>query len=204
MTMSPTKLDPDLDAPVPSDGRDTGCDDWERHIAEGCRMGRPEAFRELVEQTEGKVRRLLGRLQGPRQDLDDQIQEVYLRAWRGLAGFRGDSRLTTWLFRIAVNVARNWRRDEKTTVTLSDKVTRPLAVSAAVPDDSLLALYEQALSRLSSEVRATFVLHETEDLSYQAIAELLACPVGTVMSRLHRARTKILEYLRDHAQELIP
>ena len=129
---------------------------------------------------------------------------MYLRAWRGRAGFRGDSRLTTWLFRIAVNVARNWRRDDKPMIALSDEISRSLAVSTSFRDDGLMALYEQALAKLSPDVRATFVLHETDELSYQAIAEILECPIGTVMSRLHRARARILEYLSEYAQELIP
>src|SRR5262245_6547795 len=95
-------------------------DDWDRRVVERCRRGNADAFRELMERTEGGVRRLIGRLQGRTGDLDDQVQEVYLRAWRGLAGFRGESRLTTWLCRIAVNVTRNWHRDHRPTVALSD------------------------------------------------------------------------------------
>jgi RNA polymerase sigma-70 factor (ECF subfamily) len=177
---------------------------WEARVGGGLRQGSPEAFRELVERTEDSVRRLLGRLQGRCPDLDDQVQEVYLRAWRGLAGFRGGSRLSTWLYRIAVNVARNRARGPRPTIGLPEEVGRSLAAPPSIGEDELLALYERALARLAEEVRTTFVLHEAQGLSYQATAEVLGCPIGTVMSRLHRARTSILEYLREHAQELIP
>ena len=197
-------LDPDVDETVTDGEAEPDRSDWDRRVADGCRRGNSDAFRELVERTEGRVRRLIGRLQGRRDDLDDQVQEVYLRAWRGRARFRGESRLTTWLFRIAVNVAHNWHRDHRPTIALSDELSQSLVATTQYRDDHLLVLYEQALAGLAPELRATLVLHEAEKLSYQAIAEALDCPIGTVMSRLHRARGKILEHLREHGQELIP
>jgi RNA polymerase sigma-70 factor (ECF subfamily) len=204
MRTTHSDFQPDAADRVLAGGDEPDREDWDRRVVDGCRLGHADAFRELVERTEGRVRRLIGRLQGRTGDLDDQVQEVYLRAWRGLDRFRGESRLTTWLCRIAVNVTRNWHRDRRPTVPLSDDLRRTLAAPTPVGDDDLLALYEQALAGLSPELRAVFVLHEAERLSYQAIAQALECPIGTVMSRLHRARARILEHLREHGQELIP
>jgi RNA polymerase sigma-70 factor (ECF subfamily) len=175
-----------------------------RHLIEGCQRGDPEAFRELVELTEPQIRRLMGRLLGRRCDLDDLVQEVYLRAWRGLSRFRGDCRLTSWLCRIAVNAVQTWRRDRRLSQSLSDDHQQTLRAPAEIRDDIALVLYEQALETLAPELRAVFVLHEAEGRSYREVSEILDCPMGTVMSRLHRARTRILEYIREAGQELIP
>jgi RNA polymerase sigma-70 factor (ECF subfamily) len=179
-------------------------EDHFRLLIEGCQHGDPDAFRELVERTEPQIRRLMGRLLGRRLDLDDLVQEVYLRAWRGLSRFRGDCRLTSWLCRIAVNTARTWRRDRRLSLPLSGRQEQALAAPAEIRDDLALALYEQALSTLSPELRMVFVLHEAEGRSYREVAAILDCPIGTVMSRLHRARARILRYLRESGQELIP
>lgn len=173
-----------------------GADPWPR-LTEGCRRGDGACFAEVVALTEPRLRRLLGRMIGGRCDLDDIVQETYLRAWRNLPGFRGESLLPTWLTRIAINVAKNLGRSRRTTVALADAPEPTAAPSSPRWRDlQLLAAYEKALARLSPEMRATFLLHETEGMTYQGVAEALGCPIGTVMSRLHRARTQILDELR--------
>jgi len=175
----------------------------ERLIAR-CRAGDRDGFGELVALTEPRVRRLLGRLVGRGVDLDDLVQETYLRAWRALPGFRGDSHFSTWLLRIATNAARTWRRGRKPVASLPVDSELGSANTPGLGEGPLLDAYERALLDLSPELRAAFVLHETEGLSYREVADVLDCPIGTVMSRLHRARTKILDDLRERLEELAP
>jgi RNA polymerase sigma-70 factor (ECF subfamily) len=164
------------------------------------RGGDSDRFAEIVERSEPRLRRLLGRICGRYADVDDLVQETYLRAWRGFGRFRGASSPTTWITRIALNVSRNWERSRRATVPLSEVMeSEPVVSEAAVRD-----AYEQALARLSPEQRSVFVLHEARGLSYQEVADALGCPVGTVMSRLHRARARLLEDLGERIEEFIP
>ncbi|MFI5455402.1 MAG: sigma-70 family RNA polymerase sigma factor [Isosphaerales bacterium] len=168
------------------------------------RLGDRDVFGELMSLTEPRIRRLLGRLGCRGTDLDDLVQETYLRAWRSLPRFRGESRFSTWLFRIAVNVVRTWRKNRRGVASLDydESVSmRSHPEFGAVP---LLEAYERALSGLSPDLKAVFILHETEGMSYRDVAETLGCPIGTVMSRLHRARVKILDELRERLEELAP
>jgi RNA polymerase sigma-70 factor (ECF subfamily) len=166
------------------------------------RLGDREGFSELVALTEPGIRRLLGRLAHRGSDLDDLVQETYLRAWRSLPRFRGESRFRTWLFRIAANVASNWRQSRRVVATLRDDALVPLSSPPEVGEVPLMEAYERALTVLSPELRAVFILHETEGMSYRDIAETLHCPIGTVMSRLHRARAKLLDELREGLEEM--
>ena len=168
-----------------------------------CRQGDRSRFGELLALTEPRVRRLIGRLAGV-DDLDDLVQETYLRAWRSLATFRGESRFSTWLFRIAVNATLTWRRSRKPSVSLPIDAEQTIPDTRTLDDHSIFRAYENALANLSLDLRTIFVLHEAEGLSYLEIAETVGCPMGTVMSRLHRARTKILDELRERLEELTP
>jgi RNA polymerase sigma-70 factor, ECF subfamily len=172
--------------------------------AEECRTADSACFAEIVKRTEPALRRLLGRLCGRHADLDDLVQETYLRVWRGFGRFRGESSLTTWMTRIAVNVSRNWARSRRPTVALSECAESVLGLAPEAREAAVFNAYEQALARLSPEQRAVFILHEAEGMSYQEIAMALGCPVGTVMSRLHRARTRLLDDLRERIEELVP
>ena len=171
-----------------------------------CRAGDADGFGELVARTEPGIRRLLGRLVGPAGDLDDLVQETYLRAWRALPRFRGESLPSTWLFRIAANAAITWRkgRARARAGRLPDDDGRSIAGPAVVDEAAIHSAYGLALDALPPDLRAVFVLHEAEGLTYREVAEALGCPIGTVMSRLHRARTKILDALRDRIEELSP
>ncbi len=173
-------------------------------LVDSCLKGSTADFAELFELTEPVVRRLVGRLTGDRDAIDDLVQETYLRAWRGLGQFRGTSRFSTWLFRIAVNVTQTWRKRRRPALTLLEADDRAYGRNADVGDQALLDVYARALDRLPPELRATFVLHETEGLSYRAVAETLQCPIGTVMSRLHRARSRLLEEIGEQLEELRP
>ena len=194
----------DPDPPPGHTGEPPGAvDPWPRLIA-GCQRGDRASFEEVVALTEPRIRRLLGRMTGSGADLDDIVQETYLRAWRRLGGFRGDCLPLTWLTRIALNVASNAARRRRPDQAPAHSLERAPAASPPLSEDRVLAVYEQALARLSPELRATFLLHETEAMSYQAVAESLDCPIGTVMSRLHRARAQILGDLRAASEDWPP
>jgi len=169
-----------------------------------CRVSDSASFTEIVKRTEPVLRRLLGRLCGHHADIDDLVQETYLRVWRGCGRFRGESSLMTWMTRIAVNVSRNWARSRRPTLPLSECAESALAPKSEARETAVMNAYEQALARLSPEQRAVFVLHEAESMSYQEIAKALDCPVGTVMSRLHRARARLLDNLREQIEDLAP
>lgn len=163
-----------------------------------------EPFESLIARTEGLVRRVLRR-NARAADVDDLVQETYLRAWRALPAFRGESRVTSWLTRIALNVARNRFRDERRHALVLEP--RDLAAPAADSDQHDAALehaYRSAVDRLPADLRTVFLLHEGEGLAYREVAERLGCPIGTVMSRLHRARARLLDDLRDRLSELTP
>jgi RNA polymerase sigma-70 factor (ECF subfamily) len=170
----------------------------------GQRGGERDGFAELVERSEPGLRRLLRRACGRAADVDDLLQETYLRAWRGFGRFRGESRPTTWIMRIALNASRNWRRSQRPTVPLTAVAEAAPAAGPVVGEAAIRDAYERALARLSPEQRLVFVLHEAEGLSYRDVADAIGCPVGTVMSRLHRARARLLEELGDRIEEIIP
>jgi RNA polymerase sigma-70 factor (ECF subfamily) len=176
---------------------------WDRLTA-GCRRRDRACFAELVRQTEPRLRRLLGRLARSGSDVDDLLQETYLRAWNRVADFRGESSLTTWLTRIALNVAANARRGRRPATGLPDEAIDRRASGPTPPDETLQAVYAEALDALPDELRVPFVLHETEGRSYAEIAALLEWPTGTVMSRLHRARQTLLAQVRERLEVFLP
>jgi RNA polymerase sigma-70 factor, ECF subfamily len=193
-----TELDASDPGPLPE--REARC----AQLVGSCLQGQSSDFAELFELTEPVVRRLVGRLSGDRDAIDDLVQETYLRAWRGLGQFRGTSRVSTWLFRIAVNVTQTWRKRRRPTLTLLESDERSTSSTSDVGDRAMIEAYERALDRLPPDLRATFVLHESEGLSYRDVAETLQCPIGTVMSRLHRARARILEEIGEQLEGLQP
>jgi RNA polymerase sigma-70 factor (ECF subfamily) len=201
LVMAPeTETERDASDSVPPSEREVRC----AQLVGSCLQGHPGDFAELFELTEPVVRRLVGRLSGDRDAVDDLVQETYLRAWRGLGQFKGTSRFSTWLFRIAVNVTQTWRSRRRPTLSLRETDERPTNSASEVGDDALLEAYARALDRLPPDLRATFVLHETEGLSYRDVAEALQCPIGTVMSRLHRARARILDEIGEQLEGLRP
>jgi RNA polymerase sigma-70 factor (ECF subfamily) len=184
-------------------GDELSPDEWQR-LADGCRRRDHASFERLVRLTEDRLRRIIGRVVGARPvDIDELLQETFLRAWRGASRFRGDSHVVTWLTRIGVNVAINAARDRRATIPIS---VREHARSAPSELNEAAAhrAYEQALSRLPDDLRVTFVLHEAEGLTYRQVAETLDCPIGTVMSRLHRAREQLMNELREQIEEFMP
>jgi len=158
------------------------------------RAGDRRAFEELVRAEQHRVYGLALRMLGNAAEAQDVAQEVFLRAHRGLAEFRGDARLSTWLYAIASRLClsrlggserRLARHGEETLARLADARPGP---DQALEQGELEEALHRAIAKLPEERRIVVVLRDVEGLAYEAIAEVLDLPVGTVRSRLHRAR----------------
>ncbi len=167
-------------------------------------------FEALVREHQAQVFRTLVRLTGSREHVEDLAQEVFLRLFGALPRFRGEALLTTYLYRITLNVAQDeWkrrRRQDQPLRSLSDEKagwSDRLQHPGAGPEQQLTlsefeARLEEELGRLSDLERAVLVLYHQEELSYGAIAVALGLPVGTVRTHLHRARKRLRERMAEH------
>jgi RNA polymerase sigma-70 factor (ECF subfamily) len=175
-----------------------------------ARKGDREAFSELVRRYYERVYGTIYSLVGDRDDADDLAQEAFLKAYRSLSNFRGQSQFYTWVYRIGVNCCLDWMksRNRRKDVSLErepwglDGVFRhPQASDAGVLRKELQAILEQAMETLPVEYRATLVLREIDGLAYDEIAYALGCSVGTVKSRLFRSRAQLREVLEKDYRE---
>lgn len=169
--------------------------------------GDKKAFELLVIKYERRIQRLIGRMVRDVDLVEDIAQETFIRAYRALAQFRGDAQFYTWLYRIAVNTAKKSLMDLKRNPTVSensfksddDDETSPLEnelTSSETPDAVLASkeiaqIINTALEALPEELRQAITLREIEGLSYEEISEAMNCPIGTVRSRIFRAREAI-------------
>jgi RNA polymerase sigma-70 factor (ECF subfamily) len=178
-----------------------------RLIAE-CLKGDSAAFGELVRRYQERLYHTAFRLVDNAEDALDVVQEAFLSAYQSLGSFKGDSLFFTWLYRIAVNTAISLKRKKKAVVRIDGGRNGELL--AEPPDPSDLSRpghaleqeeqerrIKQALARLSPEHRAVLVMKDMEGQKYEAIAEALGVPIGTVRSRLHRARLELREVLEQ-------
>jgi RNA polymerase sigma-70 factor (ECF subfamily) len=163
-----------------------------------------------VEKYRRKIIRLLSRMVRDPDDLEDIAQETFIKAYRALPQFRGDAAFYTWLYRIAVNTAKNFLVARgKAMRTVSEQAVndddepddRLVAQDIATPESELLSkqvaiAVNEAVDSLPEELRQAITLREMEGMSYEEIAEYMACPIGTVRSRIFRAREAIASKLR--------
>jgi len=169
-----------------------------------AQRGEPGAFDLLVRKYQHKVIKLIGRYVRDRSEVQDVAQEAFIRAYRALGGFRGDSAFYTWLYRIAVNTAKNYleslgRRPPGSDVEIDGaeqlSTGEPLRESATperlLLTDEIANTIRQALEALPEDLRTAITLRELEGLSYEEIAEAMDCPIGTVRSRIFRAREAV-------------
>jgi RNA polymerase sigma-70 factor (ECF subfamily) len=170
-----------------------------------AQKGDRAAFRKLFEAHSALVTRLLCRLV-PRADVEDVAQEVFLHVHRSLANFRGDSRFTTWLYRLTLNVARMHLRRQKSRPVLAltaDEEGSPLERPEPETPQSLnergerLTALSRLLDRLSEKKREAIVLHDFQGLSAEEIAEIVDAPVMTVRTRLFYARKELYAALSE-------
>lgn len=174
-------------------------------IAE-CLQGNTAAFGELVRRYQERLYHSVYRLVDHAEDARDVVQEAFLSAYQSLDGFKGDSLFFTWLYRIAVNTAISLKRKQRVMARMEsgrdgEYVIEPLDTSAesrpehALEQAELSCRVRQALGRLSAEHRAVLVMKDMEGQKYEAMAEILQVPIGTIRSRLHRARLELRELL---------
>ena len=174
-----------------------------------CRAGKTEAFGVLVRRYQDRLYPTVLRLAGCADDASDLLQETFLRAYSKLNRFHGESSFYTWVYRIAVNLALSGRRRRRPAARLEDfpqgtdtardpKETDPsLSLERAERDQ----LIQNALNALAADHRAVVVMKEFDGLRYEEIGAILGVPVGTVRSRLHRARCELRERLRSLVDE---
>jgi RNA polymerase sigma-70 factor (ECF subfamily) len=173
-------------------------------ISQFC-AGSKEAFEQLVLRHKDRVYTLACRLLGDHGEAEDVAQETFLRAYERLADFRGDARFSTWLYRICYNLCVN-RFQRKKRDPGNDSTPDGVPHSTSESCDQLLVKEQQhllnwALSRLNAELREVVLLYHTDHLSYEEIASVLGYPIGTVRSRLHRARGELKRILHPYFAE---
>jgi RNA polymerase sigma-70 factor, ECF subfamily len=166
-----------------------------------CRRGEARAMEMLYHQYKRRVFGMAHRIVGA-SDSEEVAQEVFVRVFRGLTTFRGDSALSTWIYRLTVNaalshLARRGRRHE----IGDDGLTELPAPPVAERDSALASRIEAALAQLPAGYRAILVLHDVEGLSHEECASILECRVGTCKSQLHKARGRMRELLGDSIGE---
>lgn len=175
----------------------------DRQLIDACREGRTEAFGELVRRHQGRLYNTVYRLLAHAEDAQDVLQEAFLNAYQSLDSFKGDAQFFTWLYRIAVNAAISLKRKQRVALRLASEHADGTAVAEPADGSEFsqpgLALekadderrMQEVLNRLSVEHRVVLVLKEIDGLRYEDIARILCVPIGTVRSRLFRARMEL-------------
>ncbi len=196
---------PAPEAPAPS--RDTDSALVQRTVA-----GDPRAYELLVVKYQRRIERLIGRMVRDTDLVQDIAQETFIRAYRALGQFRGDAQFYTWLYRIAVNTAKkalvDLRRDpvvtetalrnddEDETSAVENELTTEETPETVLAAKEIAQAVNQAMQALPEELRQAVTLREIEGLSYEEIAEAMSCPIGTVRSRIFRAREAISQRVK--------
>jgi len=176
----------------------------DQQLVERVQAGDRRAFDVLVLKYQHRIYSLVSRFVRDPDEVQDVVQEAFIKAYRALPGFRGDSAFFTWLYRIAINTAKNYlvsraRRPPGADVDIEDAeffesaaALRDLAgPESMLMTEQLRAVIERAMAALPEDLRTALVLREFEGLSYEEIAEAMGCPVGTVRSRIFRAREAV-------------
>ena len=177
------------------------------------KLGDVKAFEMLVVKYQRRIERLIGRMVRDVDLVPDIAQETFIRAYRAIPQFRGESAFYTWLYRIAVNTAkkalmelkrdplitetaRASRDEDDETSRVENELSDGETPDAVLASKQIAAAVNLAIEGLSDELRQAITLREIEGLSYEEIAEMMDCPIGTVRSRIFRAREAIAQRLR--------
>ncbi len=179
-------------------------DNNDNAVVERVRAGDKQAFNLLVGRYQYKIQNLVARFIKDPAEQEDVAQEAFIKAYRAIGNFRGDSAFYTWLYRIAVNTAKNHlvgasRKppaqdvdlDETGTIGTAAGLTELNSPDAILQNDELVQTIRTAISELPGELREAITLRELDGLSYEDIADVMGCPIGTVRSRIFRARDAI-------------
>jgi RNA polymerase sigma-70 factor (ECF subfamily) len=187
----------------------------DHRLISDCLAGNSAAFGALVTRYQDRLYNTVFRLVDNPEDARDAVQEAFLSAYQSLAGFKGDSLFFTWLYRIAINTAISMRRKQRAVLRLTAGMNpgahgEPADRSEASQPGRALEMAEderrihQALGRMSPEHRAVLVLKDMEGRKYEEMAELLEVPIGTIRSRLHRARLELRDILLQQENMVEP
>jgi RNA polymerase sigma-70 factor (ECF subfamily) len=183
--------------------------DSDKQLVERVQKGDKRAFDLLVLKYQYKVHAIVSRYINDFDEVNDVVQEAFIKAYRALKNFRGDSQFYTWLYRIAVNTAKNYlvarnRRPPASDVEVDD--AEYYAGSDGLKDvdspenmlfrDELEKVVDDAITQLPEDLRTALTLREFEGLSYEDIASVMDCPVGTVRSRIFRAREAVDNHIK--------
>ncbi len=183
--------------------------DTDRDLVRRVQQGDRHAFDMLVVRHQRRIAHVISRYIKSPQEVEDVTQETFIKAYRGITAFRGDSQFLTWLHRIGVNTAINYLSAKRSRIPLYDpplgedahELRTPEAVGDEDPERLLASrqiaeTVSSALEQLSEELRTAITLREMEGLSYEEIASIMKCPIGTVRSRIFRARESVAAALR--------
>ena len=179
-------------------------------LVERAQRGDQKAFGMLVDKYQRKLGRLLSRMVRDQAEVEDVVQESFIKAYRALPNFRGDSAFYTWLYRIGINTAKNYLVSMGRRPQISQDVEIEDAENfedseelrtAETPETEMMTkeiakTVNETMMALPDELRTAITLRELEGLSYEEIASLMNCPIGTVRSRIFRARETIATKLR--------
>lgn len=182
--------------------------DIDTAVVKRARKGDSEAFEEILKANYQLVFNVVSRIVPNPQDAVDVCQNVFINAYRKISSFEGKSAITTWLYRIAVNEAISFRRSRRL-LSISSVEKEDSDGDAFVPvvntdvkgtaeQDELKVRVKEAIDKLEDEDRVVLMLREYGDLDYTEIAQIVGIPVGTVRSRLHRAREQLKEILKPY------
>ena len=182
----------------------------DQQLVERAQRGDKHAFELLIAKYQRRLARLISRFVRDAAEVEDVTQEAFIKAYRALPGFRGESAFYTWLYRIGINSAKNYllaakRRVPTTTFFDADEAEgfedAGLLQEVSTPENELMSkqvveVVNASLQQLPDDLRTALTLREIEGLSYEEIADVMNCPIGTVRSRIFRAREAIAENLR--------
>ena len=181
----------------------------DQELVARVQQGDKKAFDALVRKYQHKIMKLISRYVRDQHEVFDVAQETFIKAYRALANFRGDSAFYTWLYRIAINTAKNHlvaqsRRPPDTDIEAEDAAQfdsesglREIASPELLAQkDEIERVIFEAVEELPEDLRTAITLRELEGLSYEEIAEAMGCPIGTVRSRIFRAREAVDKRLR--------
>lgn len=184
-------------------------EDTDKELVKRVQKGDLAAFDMLFSRYQGKILNLISRYVRDSDEIQDVAQEAFIKAYRALPRFRGDSAFYTWLYRIAINTAKNHlvarsRRPPSVDVDVEDADYRDDAdmlreaedPESALRRDQLRVVIDTATADLPDDLRSALTLREFDGLSYEQIAQILECPVGTVRSRIFRAREFVEQRMR--------
>ena len=183
--------------------------DTDQQLVQRAQRGDLRAFDLLVLKYQGRIAALVSRYVSDAGEVEDVTQEAFIKAYRALGKFRGDSAFYTWLYRIAANAAKNHLvakgRRPGADATIEDAegydegglLSESASPEALAMGKELAEVVESALNELPDELKAALILREFDGLSYDDIADVLGCPVGTVRSRIFRAREAIDQRVKE-------